>query len=241
MKTQATAFLLLVCSLGFAQTPINKSYPVQAGQTLVLTFDYPELIKISTWDKNEVSITGSVSINGGEHDDAFELSSSSSGSTLSIQNKIKNMKDLPHRVTIYHNGQKISFKSKDEFKKYQQEHGKNYKYTSWGVDLDIELEIKVPKNMETRVVSTYGVVEVKDFAAPLSVEATYGAVDAALFEKNVGELKAETNFGQIYTNLDLKLSGSEFEDFHTVVSAKPGSGPRYSFESKYGNVYLRKQ
>jgi hypothetical protein len=64
---------------------------------------------------------------------------------------------------------------------------------------------------------------------------------AALLERNVGELKAETNFGQIYTNLDIKLSGSEFEDFHTVVSAKPGSGPRYSFESKYGNVYLRKQ
>jgi hypothetical protein len=106
--------------------------------------------------------------------------------------------------------------------------------------MDIVLEIKVPKGMETAVESVYGFVEVKNFTAPLSVVATYGGVDAALQEKLVGEISAETDYGQIYTNLDIKLTGSEFKDFHTQVSAKPGTGPRYSFESKYGNVYIRK-
>jgi hypothetical protein len=86
----------------------------------------------------------------------------------------------------------------------------------------------------------YGIVEVRGFNGPLSVEATYGGVDVALLERTTGELKAETNYGQIYSNLDLKFTGSEFEAFHTVISAKPGTGPRYNFESKYGNVYLRK-
>jgi hypothetical protein len=77
----------------------------------------------------------------------------------------------------------------------------------------------------------------------LTVEAKYGGVDAALNERMVGELLAETNYGQIYSNLDTEFGGDVLSqrDFHTIVSAKPGSGPRYDFESKYGNVYLRKE
>jgi hypothetical protein len=111
---------------------------------------------------------------------------------------------------------------------------------SEGVDMDIVLEVKVPKNAEVKLESVHGIVEVKNYNGPLTVEATYGGVDVALQEKNTGELIAETDFGQIYSNLDFKFSGSEFKDFHTEVYAKPGNGPRYSFESKYGNVYLRK-
>ena len=73
-----------------AQTPINKIIPVQAGQKVQLDFDYPELIKVTTWDRNEISIQGSVSINGGENDDAFQLSSVLSGSTWRIESEIQN-------------------------------------------------------------------------------------------------------------------------------------------------------
>jgi hypothetical protein len=94
--------------------------------------------------------------------------------------------------------------------------------------------------METKIEATYGMVEIRDFTGPLTVDATYGGVDVVVQPKTTGELVAETGYGQIYSNLDLKFSGGEFEDFHTQVTVKPGTGPRYSFESKYGNVYLRK-
>lgn len=223
-----------------AQTPVNKSYPASAGQKIAFHFDYPELVKISTWEKNEISIQGMVSINAGESDDAFELTQSVSGNTISIENRIRNLKELPHRITVMRGSEKITFKTKADFKKYKEEHGENFNMTNWGVDIEIVLEIKVPKNMETKLESVYGMVEVKNFQGPLSVDATYGGVDVAVQEKTIGELVAETGYGQIYTNLDQKFTGTEFEDFHTVVSIKPGTGPRYSFESKYGNVYLRK-
>jgi len=234
--------LLFAGSNLLAQTPINKSIPVTAGQTIEMHFDYPELIRVSTWDKNEVSVQGSVSINGGENDDAFELETSISGNRISIRNQIHNMKDLPHRITIMRDGQRTVFKTKADYKKYEDENGKGYSMRSDGVDMNILLEIKVPRNVETRVESVYGMVEIKDFSGPLTVEATYGGVDASLMERTMGEIIAETNYGQIYTNLEIKFSGDHVHerDFHTVVSAKPGSGPRYSFESKYGNVYLRK-
>jgi len=241
-----TTTILLMALMGAtyvaAQTPVNKTIPVKPGQTLNVWFDYPELVKVSTWDKNEILITGEVSINGGESDNAFELITDNSGTVISIKNEIRNMKNLPHRVTVVIDGQKIRFRDKAEWKRYQEEHGVRANMVNMGVDMDIELEIKVPANMDTRIKSVYGMVEVRDFRAPLTVEATYGGVDAALSEQNVGELIAETNYGKIYSNLDFKpdKSNSREEDFHLYVAARLGNGPRCKLESQYGNVYLRK-
>src|SRR5689334_21073580 len=234
--------LTVVAAAATAQTQVNRSIPVKAGQTLNMRFDYPELIKVSTWDKNEIAVTGEVSINGGESDDAFELSVDNSGSVISIRNEIRNMKQLPQRVTVMVDGQKITFRNKSEWKKYQEEHGVKANMVTMGVDMDIELEIKVPRNMDTRVHSVYGMVEVRDFQAPISVEATYGGVDIAISEKTVGELSAETNYGNIYSNLDFKpdTSNSREEDFHLYITARLGNGPKCRVESQYGNVYLRK-
>lgn len=224
----------------FAQTPVMKSFATTSGQKIILRFDYPELIKVTTWDKNEISITGTVSINSGESDGAFELVQSESGNAIVIENRINKLKDLPHRITVKRGGETITFKSKQEFEKYAQQNGRNFDYVTQGVDMDIVLEVKVPRNIETKIDATYGMVEVRNFSGPLIVNATYGGVDVAVQTSTTGELVAETGYGQIYSNLDLKFTGSEFKDFHTQVVAKPGTGPRYSIESKYGNVYLRK-
>ena len=238
----------ILCSLLFitievcAQTAIEKRLPVQAGQKIEMHFDYPKLIKVTTWDKNEILVQGSVSINNGENDDAFKLDLSSSGGVVTLRNEIKDFKNLPRTITVQNGTEKIVFKNNEEFKKYKQQHGSNFNCTSYNVDLEIVLEIKVPRNVETRVESVYGMVEVKDFTGPLTVDATYGGVDASLTERSTGELTAETSFGDILTNLDVKFASvsKHEEDFHTLVSTHPGVGPKYFFGSKYGKVYLRK-
>ncbi|MEI9917832.1 MAG: hypothetical protein WDO14_03400 [Bacteroidota bacterium] len=244
MKTLiTTALLIIVFGVGTtsAQTKVNKTIPVSKGQTIRFKFDYPSPVKISTWDKNEIQITGTVSINNGEADDRFELIVSNSGNTVYVRNEIRDMDNIPHRITITEGDTKIMFRNKIEWNRYQQEHGKSSN-VSMGVDLEIELEIKVPRNVETNVECTYGIVEVREFVGPLSVQSTYGGVDASLTEKNVGELVAETNYGNIYSNLDMNVNrdGAREEDFHMLVRASLGTGPNYRFESPYGNVYLRK-
>lgn len=225
----------------YAQKALNETIAVRAGQTIDLHFDYPELITVTTWDKNEVSVQGHVSINGGENDDAFKVVSTTDGGVVMIKGIIEDMKNLPQRITVMRDGQKIMFRGKSDWQKYQAEHGRGYNSMSWGPDIDIKLEIKVPKNVATKLTSVYGMVEVKNFTGPLTVDATYGGVDASLRERAVGELIAETNYGEIYSNLNANFGGSATDKaFHTFVSAKPGQGPRYDFESKYGNVYLRK-
>lgn len=233
---------MAVAHLHHAQTKLNKSIPYQKGKVVSMHFDYPEMIRVSSHDGNEVLIQGTVSINGGENDDAFELDIDDSGNSIAIKGYIKDLNDLPQRITIIHDGQKIMFRDKAELKKYQAEHGKGYSQMNFGPELDIILEIKVPRNAETRVESVYGFVEIKNYSGPLTALSTYGGVDVAVNEKSIGEINAETNYGEIFTNLDTKFGGDKLSnrDFHTYVTAKPGSGPRYNLESKYGNVYIRK-
>lgn len=239
MRTIVILSLIACCDVAQAQN-VSKTIPVQPNQKIFMHFDFPELIKVSTWDKNEISIEGTVDINDGENNDAFVLDSKANGNTVEIKGFIKNMEELPRRMMIIRDNKKITFKSKEEYRKYVREYGKDINVYSDGSDINITLEIKVPKNMNTRVLSVYGMVEIKNFTGPLAVEATYGGVDVSIAEKSVGELLAETDYGQIYTNLDSKPTTREEGDFHTEILMKPGVGSRYTFESKYGNVYLRK-
>ena len=240
---KAIFFLLLGLTVSplFAQPTISKTLPLRSGQSIRMNFDYPKLIRVSTWTRNEILVECTVSINSGENNDAFKLITSTEGGSVQISNQL-NLKDIPRRITVVKDGQKLIFKDKGALRKYQEENGRNFDQMNDGADLDILIEVKVPANTETTVESTYGLVEVKSFNGPISVRATYGGIDVSLNENSIGELNAETNYGHIYSDLDLKFTGDRVreEDFHTVVSARPGSGPRVNFESPYGNVYLRK-
>lgn len=241
--------LLLVSTTALAQTNIEKTVAVPPGNTLVMVFDYPELIQVKTWDKKEVLIRGSVSINRGENDDAFELTSKNEGKETVITSGIKDKENLPQRILIKKGDEEFYFKANDwndpEVQKFLDENGREYVYMSNGIIKEIKLEVFVPRGMQTRIEAKYGLVEIKDFNAPLVVDAKYGGVDATISSANTGELFARTQYGEIYSNLDIKLA-SDWDGTRTPpnkwteVGTKFGSGPKYSLESKYGKVYLRK-
>ena len=240
MRTVLTLAVSLVFGLTAAQTKINKSFSTDKNQKISLKFDYPELIKISTWDKPEVQILGTVNINENESNEAFQIKESKEGNSLVIEGKIAEMKNIPHRIKVEKDNKKLIFKTREEYQKYCKENNVTFNSMTDGVDVDIKLEIKVPKYLMTQIESQYGLVEVKDFGGTINVNAIYGGIDATVLDKNVGKLSAETHFGQIYSNLDAKFTGKDSNDFRTLVTATFGNGPQYNLESKYGNIYLRK-
>lgn len=239
-----TIFLYFCCMLGLtvtAQTTINRSYPVTAGQKVALTFDYPKIVRVSTWDKNEVLVTAHVSINDGEDDTAFVLNDQTENGVLTISNQIKNMKNLPKRYTVIENGKKTVFRSRDDYQAFTRTMGNNHRITSSGVDMEITVEVKMPANIAADIKATYGMVELVDFRTPATVNATYGGIDATVSPANTGKLQVTTHYGQIYSNLDLKITDKTEKDFFTSLTAEPGKGPAYILKSTYGNLYLRKQ
>lgn len=234
---------MLIISGVSAQTKVEKTYPVKPGQKVDLSFDYPKLVRISTWDKNEVSVTAMVSINDGDNDDAFVLESDqASDGSLSIRNNIKDMKNLPKHYTIVRAGKKSTFRTREAYEQYLSENGRSgNQMTSEGVDVEITVEVKVPANVATNLNAKYGIVEIRNFNAPATVSATYGGIDASITPATTGKLQATTHYGQMYTNLDLKLTEKSMKDFYSSITAEPGKGHAYILKSTYGNLYLRKQ
>ena len=248
MKSKLIILILALTVPGFAHTKVDKTVPIKSSQKLVLNFDYPE-VKVQTWDKNEVSVTGTASINHGEHDSAFEMEVSTSSGEVTITSLMKNKESIPKRIVIKKGDQEYFFKTDNfrspEVQKFLEENGRDYSYQSHGIIQEIKLTIFVPRNIETVVHSKYGIVEVSGFDGPLAVDSKYGGIDASILAASTGQLTARTQYGEILSNLDTRFdqqrSAEKSDKRWTEISANLGKGPRYDFESKYGNVYLRKK
>ena len=247
MKLFTFSLLLASYFSCVAQTPIEKTIPITAGQKLLLNLDDPQ-INIQTWDKKEVLIKGTVSINNGANDEAFDLQVSSTAQEITITSLLKDREKIPEQITIKKDDKEYFFKASNvndpEIKKFFDEHGRDYSYLSIGIIKNIKLEIFVPKNTETKIQAKHGLVEVKNFAAPLTIESKFGGVDATIPATSAGMITARCRYGEILTNLGVKFDQTNkmerSSDKWTEISAKLGQGPAYWFESKYGNVYLRK-
>lgn len=249
MKTILVVVFASLFGNTFGQTAIERTFPLQGAKELDTYFDDPSVV-IQTWDKNEVMIKGTISINNGENDSAFELQSSVANGILSITSVIKDKDNLPRHIVIKKGDQEYVFKARSfedpEVQKFLEENGRSYSYMSNGILIDIKLQMFVPKNMKTSVEARHGTIEFKTFDAPLRIVAKHGKVDATI-PPTIGNLTARTKHGEILSNLEVKFDQQPFESRRysddrnwTEITTHPGKGPDYYLESKHGTIYLRK-
>lgn len=239
--------MIAIGTMAGAQTKIEKTIPVKAGQTLVLDLDYPEA-KIQTWDKADVLITGTVSINQGEHDSAFQLEVMTTGNKLVVTSLIKDKESLPKRLLIKKGDREYYFKTDNyhdpDVQKFLAENGNEYSYRSTGIHQEIHLTVFVPRNTPVEVNAKYGLVEVTSFEGPLTANSKYGGMDITFPLQFKGRITASCQYGEIYTNLEASFDRSMNDGKNgkrwTAISARLGDGPAFAIESKYGNIYLRK-
>lgn len=240
MRTKLNLIICLFCAIIYAQDNLKRTFTIQQNKELVLKFDFPNLIKVTTWDKNEVEITGKVNISNGENNSFFVISEDTTDKNKVIEGKLNNYKDLPQTITTYNGKEKFEFNSKEEMERYAKNHNITFGTISYSAQVDIVLEIKVPRNQKTQIEATYGTIEIKSFDAPIYAKSTYGSVDAEINESKVGKVSIENYYGNFYTNLNLPIKATKKEDFHTIITASLGKGSSQEFSSKFGNVYLRK-
>jgi len=237
-----TGLLIAVLPVyAFSQSKLTKTYPVQNDHRIEFKFDYPKLIHISSWDKKEIEVNASVNINNGANDSAFTLNETTVDGKITISNKI-DLDKIPDSYYIMANGIKTKFSSKQDMDNYKRDKADNRNAVSYyqQKDIVVTIEIKVPANISTNLVSVYGMVELDNFNGPIKVDATYGGIDASLNESKIGEIKLTSRFGKIYSNLQLKPTVQTEQNFYTSITASPGTGPAYDIKSSYGNIYLRK-
>jgi hypothetical protein len=236
-------FIGICCALTFGaqaqaqNSTITRSYPIKAGDELNFKFDYPS-VKISTWDKNEVSVIATFNLDDAEKNNYFALNQKTVNGTVNIDGHI-NFEKLPMVYSVTRNGVKTIFKTKEEFKVASKEKG--VQFSSEGPNIHITVEIKVPAGCSTKINDTYGLVEIVNFNAPITVDGTYGGVDATINTAQTGKVKATTQYGEILTNLDAKITDHEKRDFFSSITFDPGNGKHpVILTSGYGKIYLRK-
>ncbi len=236
-------FLMLLClSLsGVAQNEINESYPLNNESKVAVRFEYPSLIKIQTWDKKEVLVKASVDIDGGEQNETFTIDASSERGTFYLKSKLKGLskkynyhfrsdgEEESDEVRIKDNGHTVIIG--DEKSTY-------YK----GVEIDIVVELFVPENMEMDIYAKFGMVEVLGIPNSLEVDSEFGGIDVALNTREIKALDASTSWGQIYSNLESKMDLRGGDELGKELTARLSSsgGKRLYLDTKFGNVYLRK-
>ncbi|NVK85162.1 MAG: hypothetical protein HWE21_12625 [Cytophagia bacterium] len=244
MKQTITLLLVLLMSSGLeAQSTFEKSYQLNKEDKLTLDFEYPELVKINTWEKQEVLVKARVFINGKENTEDFTIEDKRGSKGLIISSHLKDIDkhngnyimvsdddDDEESITVNRDGKSITI-------------GKGNGNYTYGTKIDIELEITLPKSAVVQVNAKYGMVEVQSLPKEIEVLAKFGGADIKVIERNIKDLNVSTSWGQIFANLDSKLSvkGNDMMGKQMIAELKENGGSEsLRVESEFGNIFLRK-
>lgn len=248
MKRIITSLILFgALSVSFAQTNFDRTIPYRAGQSIMLDFTFPEIIKLETHDVNEIKIEGTVTINSGLYDEKFDLEVETSGNTIEIFSMIKDKDEIPRRITVNISGKEyvIMASSWDDpkVKEFLAQHDKgNVNWMSHGMDIDVELTVTVPRNSSVDISSKFGTIEIHSMPDQLVASSQHDGVDIHVNPSSRLDFEIHTTFGEVYTNLDLDLEeqdGLRPYKAQTLNAHLNGGGKKVILESKFGNVYLR--
>ena len=222
------------------QGKIEKRVKVNQNQKVLIDLSFAKITKLNTWDGNEIVITGKYAINDGNNDEAFKLEIKDEGSNVRIDQCIADIDNLPRRHILKSPTQTIEFKSRMDLKEYKMQNPGDWVSEADQVDIEVELDIRVPIGIDTKIFSKFGTIEINEFSGPLQAHAKFGELDIALTAKNTGKVNAIARFGEIYTDLDWAGIKGKEENFKTSISAVFGKGPDYDLISEFGSLYIRK-
>lgn len=86
MKNSILTSAITILSLtAFSQTIVEKRLPANSGDEVSLDIQFANEVTVFTWDKREVMLSASISIEKGEKDDLYEIEAISNGNTLNFR------------------------------------------------------------------------------------------------------------------------------------------------------------
>lgn len=214
MKNLLTILLLTVGLVTIAQTKVTESAVVSGQELLELGFDFADEIEINTWDKNEVLVEVSVSINEGEYDHIFTLEKRVTARSIQI-----NM-------------------DKDMWKQIDRKDG-NCSFTS-----NIYYKVYLPATLELESNTISGDYLVKNYTKQLSLKTISGDIDISVPSNKGLDFKAKTISGEIYSDLDIAYpdgkDGLKQVVGMNITGRIYNGGTPMKLETISGNIYLRK-
>jgi hypothetical protein len=258
----------LICSGTLLGQNFNQSYNVASGTNeIMIDVKYGDF-DIVTGNTDKITISGDVSINLGQGNDAFSVKGSQNGNTFVITSELDEDNLGKTMIVKYKDGtKKIIQNENNDGGNWKDGHEDgDRKWVSYGFDVDVKLTITIPGNMKLKVKSVYGDIRAREMDRDINIEVTYGGVEliqsrfnqnqSVFVESTYGhvditvpatikaDLDMKVSYGNIYSNHDIKPNygkGNDSTPFgEHVVTKLNGGGPKLVIESGYSNIYLRK-
>ena len=225
MRTYLIIACLLSASVAGAQRIVEKSIAWQPGQTVSLELKYARDIQINTWERNEVSVRASVSINDNTQNEAWSMTTDASA------NQIRVATDLEPPQEEYSGDCPGSSYHLDEGR-----------YCSL-----IVYEIYLPEDASLQVETLGGDITLRGVRTPVFAKSLSGWVDADWSAQRGATVSMKSVTGEVYTNLDLGLNESaEASRQRTspvgweIEGTVAGGGVSVHLESVSNDVYFRR-
>jgi len=246
MKTLVLILVYFIVNVhAFPQANIQKTIEVKKGQKVELLINDANLINIRGWNENYMEITVLVQINNGRNNDSFQLEVNEKTSTMYIEGSIQDKDKLPRMIRIHKDDQVYSFNTDDdkspEIMKFYEVHGREgIQWTSHGVMWDIKYEIKIPNDIDLKVNSKFAMIDIDNFEGNIQANSKHGGVDFEVESTRRMDFNLKSDWGEIFTNLNLKFDSEHNQDDQEVTCSLNGGGGLLAvLESKHGNIYLR--
>lgn len=224
------SLLLLLTPLCLqAQRLVEESFSLPAGQPLRLELKHGSDIQLKGWDKPQVLVKASVQVNGGKHNDAFRLNSSSAGKGLTVTSVLDESKITSGGAAGDCKGSTWQFDS---------ENGAN------NICLEITYEVWLPKNTNLQLNTISGNVTAKNLQGPLDLNSISGFIDVSWPAEQQADLWLTSVTGELYTNLEVKVLNPQ-EKIPMVGYELKGQlgkgGQPLRLQTISSNIYLRKE
>ena len=230
MKNIIITILLSLLSFHlFAQKVIDKKFPFE-GQLVNLNLKFADSIQVRYWDKQEVSVKISVTINGGKLNDALVVTSASTKEEITLKTDFDQEK-------LYEGKSEDCPGSKNNT--YSVHNGKRFYVCS-----KINYQVFLPRQAKLQMESINGNVDIEGASTAVSVKSISGFIDMTWPKSKGANLNMKTVTGEVYTDFDIDFKTKKQKNpivGYPLAGSVNGGGAEIKLESVSNNVYLRKK
>ncbi|TDE12927.1 hypothetical protein [Dyadobacter psychrotolerans] len=231
MKAFITSLLLgLLINPLFAQKIINKNISWSPEQTTNLNLKFADSIRIRYWDKPEMSVRISVTINGGKLNDGLVVTSNTTNDAITFKT------DFDQELLKQGKAEDCPGNSKSVWS--TDGNGKHY------VCSEINYVVYLPKQAKLKLETINGNIDIQGATSSVYAKTISGFVDMTWPKTKGANLAMKTITGEVYSDLDISFKNKSEKNpivGYLLKGAVNGGGPDVQLESISNNVYLRKR
>jgi len=182
------------------------------GKKVDMQFKFADTIKIEAWNQNKIELLVSVNIEENQYNDDYALNINEMGNSLILEEKV-NFEAIKKKRGDFHN-----FNTKINYK------------------------LKVPANLEFKLSTISGQVEMKGILGKMEVNSISGFIDYTVPQSCKVRIDLSTISGNVYSNLKFEdQSAKEISWVGTKHKLTLNGGTQdIALKTISGNIYLRK-